>query len=73
MVKRLYHLVYLREKTTFLFYHKVLEKSDDEIMDLSIKDLTFVPTVVNTQSEFEEIFGTPNGEYYTGYIPYKII
>jgi len=31
------------------------------------KGPAFVPTVVNTQSEFEEIFGTPNGEYYTGY------
>ena len=35
-------------------------------MDLSIKG-PFVPTVVNTQSEFEEIFGTPDGSYYTGY------
>ena len=31
------------------------------------KGPAFVPTVVNTQSEFEEIFGTPNGSYYTGY------
>jgi len=31
------------------------------------KGPAFVPTVVNTQSEFEEIFGTPNGEYYSGY------
>ena len=31
------------------------------------KGPAFVPTVVSTQSEFEEIFGTPNGEYYTGY------
>ena len=31
------------------------------------KGPAFVPTVVNTQSEFEEIFGTPNGDYYTGY------
>ena len=23
--------------------------------------------MVNTQSEFEEIFGTPDGTYYTGY------
>jgi hypothetical protein len=27
----------------------------------------FVPTVVRTQSEFEEIFGTPDGTYYTEY------
>jgi hypothetical protein len=27
----------------------------------------FVPTIVNTQSEFEEIFGTPDGTYYTDY------
>ena len=25
----------------------------------------FVPTIVRTQSEFEEIFGTPDGSYYT--------
>jgi len=31
------------------------------------KGPAFVPTIVNTQSEFEEIFGTPNGDYYTGY------
>ena len=35
-------------------------------LDLSIKE-HFVPTIVNTQSEFEEIFGTPNGDYYSGY------
>ena len=27
----------------------------------------FVPTIVRTQSEFEEIFGTPDGTYYTDY------
>ena len=27
----------------------------------------FVPTVINTQSDFDEIFGTPDGSYYTGY------
>jgi len=31
------------------------------------KGLEYVPTIVNTQSEFEEIFGTPDGTYYTGY------
>jgi hypothetical protein len=31
------------------------------------KGPSFLPTVVNTQSEFEEIFGTPDGTYYTGY------
>jgi hypothetical protein len=31
------------------------------------KGPAFVPTVVNTQSEFESIFGVPNGDYYTGY------
>jgi len=31
------------------------------------KGPAFVPTVVNTQSEFESIFGTPNGDFYTGY------
>src|SRR6056300_939825 len=31
------------------------------------KGPAFVPTGVNTQSEFEEIFGTPDGSYYTGY------
>ena len=31
------------------------------------KGPAFVPTVVNTQSEFEQIFGTPDGTYYTGY------
>ena len=31
------------------------------------KGPAFVPTVVNTQSEFEEIFGTPDGSFYTGY------
>jgi phage tail sheath protein FI len=31
------------------------------------KGPAFVPTIVNTQSEFEEIFGVPNGDYYTGY------
>ena len=31
------------------------------------KGPAFVPTVVSTQSEFEEIFGTPNGDFYTGY------
>jgi hypothetical protein len=31
------------------------------------KGPAFVPTVVSTQSEFEEIFGTPNGDYYSGY------
>ena len=37
------------------------------------KGPTFVPTIVNTQSEFEEIFGVlPDGTYYTD-IPYKII
>ena len=27
----------------------------------------FVPTIVRSQSEFEEIFGTPDGTYYTDY------
>jgi len=27
----------------------------------------FIPTVVRTQSEFEDIFGTPDGTYYTEY------
>ena len=27
----------------------------------------FIPTIVRTQSEFEEIFGTPDGTYYTEY------
>jgi hypothetical protein len=31
------------------------------------KGPAFVPTVVDTQSEFESIFGTPDGSYYTGY------
>ena len=31
------------------------------------KGPAFVPTIVNTQSEFEDIFGTPDGTYYTGY------
>ena len=31
------------------------------------KGPAFLPTIVNTQSEFEEIFGTPDGTYYTGY------
>jgi len=31
------------------------------------KGPAFVPTIVNTQSEFEQIFGTPDGTYYTGY------
>lgn len=31
------------------------------------KGPAFVPTIVSTQSEFESIFGTPNGDYYTGY------
>jgi len=31
------------------------------------KGPAFVPTVVSTQSEFESIFGTPNGDFYTGY------
>ena len=31
------------------------------------KGPTFVPTIVNTQSQFESIFGVPNGDYYTGY------
>ena len=29
------------------------------------KGPAFVPTIVNTQSEFEEIFGVPDGTYYT--------
>ena len=31
------------------------------------KGPAFVPTVVRTQSEFEEKFGTPDGTYYTEY------
>jgi hypothetical protein len=31
------------------------------------KGPAFLPTVINTQSEFEELFGTPDGTYYTGY------
>ena len=31
------------------------------------KGPAFLPTIVNTQSEFEQIFGTPDGTYYTGY------
>lgn len=31
------------------------------------KGPAFVPTVVDTQQEFEEIFGRPDGTYYTGY------
>lgn len=31
------------------------------------KGPAFLPTIVNTQSEFEAIFGTPDGTYYTGY------
>jgi hypothetical protein len=31
------------------------------------KGPAFVPTVINTQSEFESMFGTPDGSYYTGY------
>ena len=37
------------------------------IVGPTVKGPAFVPTVVNTQSEFEEIFGTPDGSYYTGY------
>ena len=31
------------------------------------KGPAFVPTVINTQSDFNEIFGTPDGSNYTGY------
>jgi len=31
------------------------------------KGPAFIPTIVRTQSEFEEIFGTPDGTYYTDY------
>ena len=31
------------------------------------KGPAFVPTVINTQADFDEIFGTPDGSYYTGY------
>lgn len=31
------------------------------------KGPVFLPTIINTQSEFEEIFGTPDGTYYSGY------
>ena len=31
------------------------------------KGPAFVPTVINTQADFDEIFGTPDGTYYTGY------
>jgi hypothetical protein len=31
------------------------------------KGPAFVPTIVRTRSEFEEIFGTPDGTYYTDY------
>ena len=31
------------------------------------KGPAFVPTIVNTQSDFENIFGTPDGTYYTEY------
>jgi hypothetical protein len=31
------------------------------------KGPAYTPTIVNTQSEFEEIFGVPDGAYYTGY------
>jgi hypothetical protein len=27
----------------------------------------FIPTIVRTQAEFEDLFGTPDGTYYTGY------
>jgi len=30
------------------------------------KGPAFIPTVVNTQQEFEQIFGRPDGSYYTG-------
>ena len=36
-------------------------------MDLSRQGTAFVPTVVRTQSEFEDKFGTPDGTYYTEY------
>ena len=31
------------------------------------KGPAFVPTVINTQSDFDEILGTPDGSYYTWY------
>ena len=31
------------------------------------KGPAFVPTVINTQSDFDEIFGTPDGTYYSIY------
>ena len=31
------------------------------------KGPAFVPTVINTQADFDEIFGIPDGTYYTGY------
>jgi len=31
------------------------------------KGPAFVPTVISTQADFDEIFGTPDGTYYTGY------
>ena len=33
----------------------------------------FVPTIVRTQSEFEDIFGTPDGTYYTEYAVQKYL
>ena len=65
MAEKIVSPVFTRENDlSFLF--KVLVKSDAQLLDPFIKDL-FVPTVVNTQSEFEEIFGTPDGTYYTAY------
>ena len=37
------------------------------IIGPSKKGPAFVPTVINTQADFDEIFGIPDGTYYTGY------
>ena len=58
--------VFTRENDLSFFAHGIGELGA-AIIGPTKKGPAFVPTIVNTQSEFEEIFGTPDGSYYTGY------
>ena len=59
-------IVFTRENDLSFLIQGVGEIGGRQQLEFSIRSC-FVPTVVNTQSEFEEIFGTTDGSYYTGY------
>ena len=72
MAEKSYHLVYLQKRERFILYFTRNRRNQDAVVGPFKKGPWCTQLIVNTQSEFEEIFGTPDETYHTGYT-YKII